>query len=183
MKLKTVFSGIALILTITFISCDKSSEMQDQSRIDSTDKLGFIAGSNGNYYEVPQLKDQGGDGVTIVTIKLWRKKYNCLRRLGICRVTFFAPNDQEDDDISFDSDREVSIAIPNDFAGGDLYVYFSEDVSSYTSDELKLYIDEDIVADNSSDFFSDIFEIPQGVYNYDSSLGEYGGYTIQLQAQ
>lgn len=183
MKLKTFFSGIAMLLTITFISCDKSAEVQDQKRIDTTDELGFVAGSNNNYYDAPQLKDQGGDGITIVTIKLWRKKYNCERRLGICRVTFFAPNNQEDNDISFDSDREVSIAIPDDFTGGDLNVYFSEDVSSYTSDELKLHIDEDIVADNSSDFFSDVFEIPQGLYNYDSSLGEYGGYTIQLQAQ
>jgi len=181
MNLKHFFSGIALLLTIAFISCDKSPEIQEQKRLDATDELGFIAGSNNNYYDAPQLKDQGG--VTIVTIKLWRKKYNCLRGLGICRVTFFAPNNQEDNDISFDSDREVSIGIPDDFTGGDLNVYFSEDVSSYTLDELKLYIDEDIVGDNSSDFFNDVFEIPQVIYNYDSSLGEYGGYTIQLQAQ
>ena len=79
-----------------------------------------------------------------------------------------------------DIGREIDIPITSSFDGGILNIFFAEDVSKYTIEDLKLYVDGDIFIEDSNDIFESSYKVPDGVYMYDSTIGDFGGYTITI---
>ena len=181
---------VALIVAVVCVSCKKekeqstiSSENQPQNEIinndDITADLLFFQNLDICKEPVP-----GGFLAKIIHIDLRRKSTHCQEGLGICNVYIFGQQIYKSDSDfgSLEPSREIDYAILIDTTAKsvdrhmELTLLLSSDVSGYKTEELQLYVDEDIYGyDNDSD---DMIVVPEGVYQYDSSLGKFGGYTV-----
>lgn len=166
---------ITLVITLSLIySCNKVKDESTNEITDlkNTDNLNFYGYNYKPYQENISSRD-----IVIIRIKLWRKSEDCLRKLGVCKVQFFPP----DKSVNIDEiGREIDIPVTTSFDGGILNIYFAEDVSGYTADDLKLYVDEDIFIEDSNEIFESTYKVPDGIYMYDSTIGDFGGYSITI---
>lgn len=78
-------------------------------------------------------------------------------------------------------DREAQIPIINTFDGGNVVLYFAEDVSAYTTAQLLLYVDEDLFTVDDNGIFESSFKISAGTYSFNPMLGDFGGYEIPVE--
>jgi hypothetical protein len=140
--------------------------------INTTDNLTFFDSNYKGYQSVNSNK-----GIVIIRVKLWRKSQDCLHGVGICSVEILPD--------LFDGtnglDREAQIPIINTFDGGNVVLYFAEDVSAYTTAQLLLYVDEDIFTVDDNVIFESSFKIPAGTYSFNPMLGDFGGYEIPVE--
>ncbi|MBW7844019.1 MAG: hypothetical protein H3C40_14980 [Ignavibacterium sp.] len=166
---------ITMVITLSLIySCNKVKDesVKEIIELKNTDNLNFYGYNYKPYQEHVSSKD-----IVIIRVKLWRKSEDCLRKLGVCKVQFFPIDKSLNlDDIG----REIDIPITSSFDGGILNIFFAEDVSKYTIEDLKLYVDGDIFIEDSNDIFESSYKVPDGVYMYDSTIGDFGGYSITI---
>lgn len=162
-----------------FSSCDKTTDKAttDQTTLTeiNTDHLKFF-GASYNFY---QKAIAGVEDINLIIIRivLWRKSENCLFRLGICKVIFF-PMDKKKS-ISMIG-REIEVPFRIDTDEKNLLLYYAQDVSNFTLEELNLHVDEDIIAEDENDLMQSDYKIQNGVYHYNALLGDFGGYSIPL---
>ncbi|GAB6278268.1 MAG: hypothetical protein STSR0006_02640 [Lentimicrobium sp.] len=168
---------ITLVITLSLIySCNKVKDesVNEMTELKNTDNLNFYGYNYKPYQENISSRD-----IVIIRVKLWRKSEDCLRKLGVCKVQFFPPNTNKSVNID-DIWREIDIPITTSFDGGILNIYFAEDVSGYTAEDLKLYVDGDIFIEDSNEIFESTYKVPDGIYMYDSTIGDFGGYAITI---
>jgi len=146
MKKSFLTIAITLIALLTIVySCNKTKDEKTIVVAESnTDNLNFLDLNNG------QFQDNSSRDIVIIRVKLWRKSTNCLRGMGVCKVEFFPAN--QTDNIS-DPGREIDIPISSSFDGGNIIVYLAQDVSMYSAEDLLLYIDGDIEAEDDNSLF------------------------------
>ncbi|MGN0088063.1 MAG: hypothetical protein ACI35Y_03415 [Candidatus Limimorpha sp.] len=112
----------------------------------------------------------------VLRMKLFRKSKNCESGLGICEIYIFEQQVYKGKSDIFAPSREIYYEIGNDSQCDTLILLLASDVSNIESPELDLYVDEDIYG--FDDNFTTQVTFPQGVYHYNNSLGEYGGYAV-----
>lgn len=171
---------ITLVITLSLIySCNKVKDesVNEITELKSTDNLNFFGYNYKPYQENISSRD-----IVIVRIKLWRKSQDCLRGVGVCKVQFFPPNQNKSVNID-DVGRVIDIPLSASFDGGILNIYFAQDVSGYTAEDLKLYVDGDIFIEDSNEIFESTYKVPDGIYMYDSTIGDFGGYSITINKE
>ena len=77
-----------------------------------------------------------------------------------------------------ESDREICSPIVEENSINYVYLYFDEDVSNYSEDDLVFVLENELQAINEKD--ESVITLPVGTYYYNSSIGEFGGYKIAL---
>jgi len=102
--------------------------------------------------------------------RLWRKSRDCFGGIGICHI------EKQQKQYNNNENSRDNVIVP--VSENDKFVTFcfSEDVSQYSADDLKFYIDETLTLNMDKK----VLKVAEGVYNYDSTLGEFGGYKIPL---
>ncbi|MDY0078503.1 MAG: hypothetical protein RBR87_14645 [Bacteroidales bacterium] len=177
MKIKIVFYLSILVLLIVGFSCSKKQVNQfdvqienAEEQVDNTSDLLFYGGDYNMY------KDNRS--FTIIRIRLWRKSYNCMRKLGICEVQIL-PDLKNNSFVN--EGREIDIPYDASISNDGIYLYFSQDVSEYSVEELTLYVDDNIPIEDELNVMTNALYIPQGTYNYSSSIGDFGGYFVPTQ--
>ncbi|MFA6950023.1 MAG: hypothetical protein WCQ70_05000 [Lentimicrobiaceae bacterium] len=99
---------------------------------------------------------------------------DCLEGWGICDFVLFP---QFWGGIPIDA---ISMPVSSEFNGGSLNIFIAEDVSRYTKEELALEVEQDVYSQDPQSINDKSFKVPAGIYEYDESLGQYGGYTITI---
>ena len=154
-----------IIIGFTFVtSCNKNESGTKTIKFSNTDSLSFYQ------YGYLGYKDITNKNLVIVRVQLWRKKRDCLHGLGICSIKFF-PKEKS----SLDNNAKGrTIDIPIKMENGEKYIilYYAQDVSRFTSKELKLTVDTNLPLGN--------LNIIAGGYQFRKDLGDYGGYLIPL---
>ncbi len=168
----------AFLLLVTIVSCNKLEQENNDYRVDDkliiTDNLNFYGF---NYKPYQEMITEVKGPIIIIRVKLWRKNQNCLHKIGVCKIEIL-PDDKSGH--IFDEGREIDIPFLTEFEGGNIFIYFSQDVSSYSQNDLELSIDGDVYVDDENDISQDSFKAPDGIYDFDPNLGDYGGYTIPI---
>lgn len=181
-----VLFAIAIVTVACIEACSKNQRtmeiMQTNGQEDDsdfncqqTDNILFY-----NNYEVSKEGIPGGFIYKIIYMPLWRRHCECTCGLGICHLYVFKHK-------FFKSNRdqcpsryiEYAIAIDTTAKGvhsSNFTLLLASDVSSLSLEDLYLYVDEDLYGfEEESD---DMIFVPSGIYEYDGTLGEYGGYVI-----
>ncbi len=108
-----------------------------------------------------------------IVLRLWKRSRNCFGGLGICFVDKHKPKPVFKSVITDNRDEVVVSILPdNKF----IVLEFSSDVSGFSSDELQFAVEDTL----STDLEESTVIIPQGVYEFDKSIGKWGGYQIPL---
>jgi len=175
--MKKLFFAIPIALAITLSLIYSCNKVQDESineivELKNTDNLNFYG-----YNYKPYQENLSSRGIVIIRVKFWRKSEDCLSKLGVCKVQFFPIDKSVNLD---DTGREIDIPITTSFDGGILNIFFAQDVSGYTAEDLKLYVDGDIFIEDSNEIFESTYKVPDGIYMYDSTIGDFGGYSITI---
>ena len=172
--LTTLLIAAAGVMTIQ--SCKKESSIlfcheQTRNEADTTDITHNIL-----FYS--NINNIGKDNyfAKVLRMKLFRKSKNCESGLGICEIYIFEQQVYKGKSDIFAPSREIYYEIGNDSQCDTLILLLASDVSNIESPELDLYVDEDIYV--FDDNFTTQVTVPQGVYHYNNSLGEYGGYAV-----
>ncbi len=111
------------------------------------------------------------------TLVLWRKKFNC-KRLGICKFHMSTDNKRF-------VGREVNIPLifnSSNSTFSKITIEFTSSPSFLSTEDIRFYIDEDFKIDVTPEMnlpYQKI-RIPEGIIEYDSSIGQYGGYQITI---
>jgi len=150
---KSIF--ILLIISGFFIfSCNKE-KVSNLDELKSTDALMFKN----------SMDKTEGD----IAWRLWRKSRNCFGGIGICHIE---KNSLKSNQTSSRDNVVIPVSYNDDF----VVFNFSQDVSNFNVDELKFYIDEKLTLNMGEKMLI----INEGVYDYDSNIGEFGGYKIPI---
>lgn len=179
---------IGIILIFSFISsCDKadvinSDQKQSESNFKSSDEDDptaalelKIAVSSSEVVLISSNKSRG----PIAT--LWRKRGGC-EKLGICE--WFPKNTNIIDSRTFEGREVVTPLIYNASAGvfEPIILEFTSSPVFLSKEDIKFYVDEDFEIEVTSEMqlpFQKVV-IPEGVIEYNSSIGQYGGYILQI---
>ncbi len=143
--------------------------IENVDEIDPTDVLLFTNNK-------PEYKNSKAP-IKLIQIDLWRRHHDC-ERLGICEIMILGDTIYQSK--YFDNPlRQIVMAIDgqNQETSSILNLLLAEPIpEGITSDELRFYVDEDIYGyeENSDDYV--VF--PQGIYDFNPNLGEYGGYSV-----
>lgn len=155
-----------VVFCVSFMSCKKSDDSQKPSvPINSS----MVYGPNYDGYTQTSSRD-----FVIISFVPHRPLLQCMYGWGVCRFKFLPGI------IGGEADA-IELPVTSEFSGGDVNIYFSEDVSRYTPEELILHVDEDIYSEDEYSLFEDSFKVVSNDYEYNASLGQYGGYTISIQ--
>lgn len=142
-----------LVMIIGFYSC--------QAEIENLHGIGA---------EQVEFTEKSGGGV-IVHVHIGRKSRNCFR-LGVCDACLFCcPHCNVIIEIPTPPNQQQSINPIVD-------LLLPSPIEEYDSDEdTTLYIEDTIIVEDSEEY---IIRIIEGEYDYDSEMGEYGGYRIEV---
>lgn len=152
-----------LILIFASLFILSSCEDQDGMVMMQTE---LKAPSYGDDFTITGVSD--GSVRAIIVLTIGRKSTGC-RNLGVCRLCFFCPSDSETQDYQ----NKVSTPVNLD-ANGNRYIELHLNNTMANSLDTNLYIDENLLDENGN------IVINSGVYPINNSLGEYGGYKINI---
>ncbi len=186
--MKKMFFLIGIISFFALISsCDKTDVLnaekrQSESTLKSSDEEDptatlelKISVSSSEVALISSNKSRG----PIAT--LWRKNSNC-KKMGICK--WFPKNTNVIDSRSFEG-REIVTPIVYNASTGVIEPIILEFTSSpvfLSQEDIKFYVDEDFEIEVTSEMnlpFQKVV-IPEGVIEYNSAIGQYGGYILQI---
>lgn len=157
---------VVLLLLASCFYQAKSQDEADMSLKINNAKMSFYVNS------IPP----SGDDFYVIGIRLWelghkeKWKNKCVR-LGICgdQAIVSPPSD------FIDEGRQVSWKISSTELSeiNSVNVYFRENVSEIAIDDLLFNVNQDVLIKDNIYFQS-------GSYQFDSNLGEFGGFTIKI---
>lgn len=186
--MKRMFFLIGIISIFALVSsCDKadvlnSDQSQSESNLKSSDEAdptSTLELKVSTFISTIALVGSNKSLGPIAT--LWRKNSGCTR-MGICK--WFPKNSHVIDGRTFEG-REVVTPIIYDVSTGVIEPITLEFTSSpvfLSQEDIKFYIDEDFEIEVTTEMnlpFQKIV-IPAGVVLYNSSIGQYGGYVLQI---
>jgi hypothetical protein len=183
--MKNLLITLFIIFVFAFMqSCDKSEvssneQKQSESILKTTDPTATL-----------ELKVQVSNSTTTFLSSnmsrgpiatLWRKNSNCTR-LGICK--WFPKTNNVIDDRTFEGREVVTPIIYNSSTGliDPVVLEYTSLPTFLSQSDIKFYIDEDFELEVTSEMnlpFNKVV-IQEGVIEYNSSIGQYGGYTLQI---
>lgn len=186
MKRMLIFIGIVLVFSF-ISSCEKadvfnSNQKQSESKFKSSDEEDPTSTlelktpvSSSAIALIGSNKSRG----PIAT--LWRKNSNC-KKLGICK--WFPKNTNVIDSRTFEGREIVTPIIYNASTGviEPIILEFTSSPIFLSQEDIKFYVDEDFEIDVTSEMnlpFQKVV-IPEGVIEYNSAIGQYGGYVLQI---
>jgi hypothetical protein len=165
---KAFFITALVIFCVSFMYCKKTEEVQKKEvSINSS----MVYGPEYTGY----TQSSSSRDLVIIRFVPHRPLLKCMYGWGICRFQFLPA-------IFGGGETDViEIPISSEYSGGYVNIYFSEDMSRYTPEELLLHVDEDVYSEDAYSLFEDVFKVVYGDYEYNASLGPFGGYIIEIE--
>lgn len=167
--MKKTIAFCATLLTIgitTLISCNKKEEVS-MPKQDKVNHLSTYGPDYSGYNSTSGERD-----LVIISFVPHKPSLNCMYGWGICHFRFLPGI------INYDN---INVPVTSEFNGGNLNIFLSEDVSRYTQEELLLEVESDVYSEDPNSLMESSFKVVAGDYEYNSSLGQYGGYTILIE--
>lgn len=167
--MKKAFLITALVIfCVLFMFCKKTEDTQKK---DVSINSSMIYGPDYTGY----TQSSSSRDLVIIRFVPHRPLLQCIYGWGICRFQFLPA-------IFGGGETDViEVPISSEYNGGDVNIYFSEDMSRYTPEELLLHVDEDVYSEDAYSLFEDSFKVVSGDYEYNEYLGQYGGYIIDIE--
>jgi len=150
-----------LILFVTIISCttDNSIEGNDEA------SLNLKSPVYGKDITISSISNNGEGNRDLIVITLGRKSRNCFG-FGVCEVCIgCTPISQE---------NMIPATINNNSTLGNYFEFYLDAPLSPEFDS-NIYIDENIYNEDTGELI-----LEQGVYPLNSTLGNFGGFIVQL---
>ncbi len=162
-----------MLLTI-FSACNKQQTDINSSIDEITKDVKFL-----NLNENPKYKEcaEDKDSKAIIRIGIFRKRDVGCEGWGVCYVYILCWQVYKDiNEESTEPSREIAAPIVREGTEDYLYLYLSEDASSIPTASLALQLEESKI---DTDDYGTII-IPQDIYPFSPTLGQYGGYRIKV---
>lgn len=170
--------GVLAIAVVVMVGCkndEKEFAIQDEYSIESIDEFdptdGLLFLNDISRYK------SSNSLIKLIQIDLWRRSKNC-DKLGICEVIILGDTVYQSKYYEGPS-RQILVALEcqNQKTNAILNILLSGPIpEGITSDDLRFYVDEDIYGYDEES--GDYVVFPQGIYEFNPNLGEYGGYSV-----
>jgi len=120
-------------------------------------------------FENNQIDSKGGVNVVIFEVYIGRASQNCQSGFGFCNFTWFP---------DFKDGGSINAQLESNDGENYIEVHFANEIpEGLTDEDLQIIVDDALTASNEQ---GDSYTIIAGSYQIDRSLGEYGGYKIEL---
>lgn len=168
---------IAAARLITIQSCKKEQNkllntQTVQNEIECQDQTQNIL----FYNSINNITNKESFFAKILKMRLYRKSRQCKGGFGICEIYILGQQVYKGMLDSLQPSREIYYEISSQNQADTLILLLASDVSNIDYRDLDLYVDEDIYGFDEN--FTTQVMVPQGVYHYDQTRGEYGGYAV-----
>lgn len=156
-------------------SCNK--EKGTETQLKPADEL-KIAGLDKNpiYNEIKHNKGP----FIIIRARIHTNYPQCTRGCGFCDFVLLNRELWHNKSSSFEDEetREVYVPVVSENDKKFAYVFYDEDVSGYSDSELVFEVQVELFSENED---GDSLTILPGIYDIDRTLGEHGGYKVEIQ--
>lgn len=159
---------LIVVCSILLISCEKDNSVKSET-------MEFIYGQDFKFVDSDDLYQKGLPTIQIISIdmEIGRVSRKC-RGIGICSITICIP-------ACATGGSGVSASVLSDTYNPNNsinygYVLLPIESTPPSPGDLNFYVESDIIQSVNGQ----VFTFHQGVYQYDGSIGDFGGYTIPV---
>ena len=106
-----------------------------------------------------------------IIFRLHRKSRQCFSGIGICHLDPHHPAEK-----SGNTKSRNNVVVPVTIGSKFVIFSFAEDVSNFNQEDLKFFVDEEL----SLTIDEKTLTVEKGIYEYDSQIGDFGGYKVKI---